>query len=158
MSEREIITGSPADFDWLPAGTVLRGHESGGDAGAVAVRTKSGWSFHSDTGRDPSQYPHIYGKTYEVLYRPAAEPPKVGDVIDTAEKAKLLPVGAVVVDDEESRVTSAPMVKVGDSQWLCWMELTGRARELTDYEFDKVPHRVIHIPASADAGTGSTAA
>lgn len=158
MSEREIITGSPADFDWLPAGTVLRGHESGGDAGAVAVRTKSGWSFHSDTGRDPSQYPHIYGKVYEVLYRPAAEPPKVGDVIDTAEKAKLLPVGSVVVDESEDEVVAAsrPAVKVGVDDWMFHQPL--RLRHEGDNLFDQFPHRVVYVPASADAGTGSAAA
>lgn len=157
MSEYEIITGSPADFDWLPAGTVLRG-EPGGDDGAVAVRIKGGWSFTNRGGDRPAVYPYLYGKVYEVLYRPVVAP-KVGDVIETEEQAKLLPIGSVAVElDEDQDAVAAPAIKVTEQLWLYYNDDDEAPEVVGHWIIDNNPHRVIHIPVSADAGAGSTAA
>lgn len=151
----------------MPVGTVLIATSelvvgSGDWAGSVVItRTDAEdkpWSWWRVSRTCVINYEGIHVGLWRIVHLPEVVAPKVGDIIDTAEKAKLLPVGSVVVDDaEEEYVTSAPMIKV-DERWMCWSMTCRESLVMSDFEFDETPHRVIHIPASADAGTGSAAA
>lgn len=161
----------------MPVGTVLIATGelvvgSGDWAGSVVItRTDAEdkpWSWWRVPRTCVISYEGIHVGLWRIVHLPEPVVPKVGDIIDTEEQAELLPIGSVIweiegaaedPDDESEHDGQRPAVKVADGRWL-FAELgddpTGDI--CGDHIVVDLPHRVIHIPASADAGTGSTAA
>lgn len=86
---------------------------------------------------------------WEIVHLPPVAPPKVGDVIETGEQAKALPLGTVAVEVEDANAVSGPIIKVRKNRWLFWDELDARSRKIDNEH--AVDHRILHIPAGADS-------
>lgn len=151
----------------LPRATVVRWHGNADQTDyIVAVKSELrgyAWLIRGrvDGGSDASVpvMPIRSGERWEILYLPPAPAPKVGDIVDTEAAAAQLPVGSVVLDDDENEdyEESRPVIKVAPHCWMFYGGYVASVQYSNDDMFDGSPHRVIHLP-NADAGAGGQAA
>lgn len=95
---------------------------------------------------------------WTLVYLPPARRAKVGDVITTTAAFAALPLGAVALDLEEGDPERQPAIKVQGNSWLYYQD-DDEPEFLTNNEIAECgPHKVIHLPPSADADAGSAAA
>lgn len=129
----------------------------------VAAKLADGnwrWMDNDDaeTGKVGRRMLGLFVGPWRIAHLPARKPvtvPKVGDVVDTEEQARLLPVGSVLIDDADADPESAAITKIDDNQWLYFF---GEPLLETDDVFAEQAHRVVYVPDRADAVTGRTAA
>lgn len=155
MKIGDILTRK--QLDQLPVGSVVVYDEDDGRYSNTIVRTPSGFSWIDQSGDRSNHVKHelggIYVDGWKLVHLPAVPALKVGDMVATEAQAKALPVGTVVVDDDDEPET-APVVKVEVQKWMYY---NGAGHASFGNDLTPMDHRILHIP-SADTGAVRTAA